>query len=197
MADDDYYKILGVNKSANNEEIKKAYKTLEKKYHPDINKESGAEAQFKKISEAYAVLSDDNKKAQYDQFGSAGFQQRYSQEDIFRNFNTDDLGDLFGNSIFDMFFGGRSRRQRKGNDLQYGLTINFEEAVFGVAKEIEVEKLTQCESCDGTGAEHGDVVTCQQCRGSGQMQVSRRTPFGTFTQVSPCDECEGQGRVAK
>ncbi len=196
---DDYYKLLGVSKNASKEEIKKAYKTLAKKYHPDVNKEKGAEDQFKKVSEAYAVLSDDNKKTQYDQFGSTGFQQRYSQEDIFRNFNTEDLGDLFGNNIFDMFFGGGQRRRHsgRGRDLRFDITLNFEEAVFGVTKEVEIEKLVSCSSCDGTGAEDGKVTTCPECEGTGEQHVSRRTPFGTFTQVGQCGECGGEGSIAK
>ena len=133
---EDYYDILGVKKTSTDEEIKKAYKTLAKKYHPDINKEAGSEEKFKKLSEAYAVLSDKQKREQYTQFGKEGFQQRYSQEDIFRNFNFsfgDDEEGMFDNSIFDMIFGGGNSRKRssnkKGRDLQYELDLKFDDKV--------------------------------------------------------------------
>src|SRR3989344_5365972 len=191
---DDYYKSLGVSKTATEEEIKKAYKTLAKKHHPDINKEAGAEAKFKEISEAYAVLSDKQKRTQYDQFGKEGFQQRYSSEDIFRGFDTSQFEDLFGGSIFDALFGGGGRRQRKqkGRDLKVSLDITFEEAAFGTKKEIKIRKPEHCEACEGTGAEDGELESCDTCKGAGQVRKATRTPFGSFMQVGVCPECQGE-----
>ncbi|HZX11980.1 MAG TPA: molecular chaperone DnaJ [Candidatus Nanoarchaeia archaeon] len=192
----DYYETLGVSKTAAKEEIKKAYKNLAKKYHPDVSKDAGAEEKFKKISEAYAVLGDDAKRAQYDQFGDATFHQRYSQEDIFRNFNFSGFEDLFGNDIFDMFFGGRGGRQRQGRDLRYDLEISFKEAAFGMKKELTVEKLDPCEACEATGAEGGKLETCSSCSGTGQQQKVQRTPFGMFSQITTCKTCLGAGSAA-
>jgi len=194
----DYYQTLGLSKGANKEEIKKVYKELAKKYHPDVSKEPNAEEKFKEVSEAYAILSDDTKRQQYDQFGNEGFHQKYSQEDIFRNFNFEDVfGDIFGNegnSPFEAFFGGGSRKKRnRGNDLRYDLSIKFEEAAFGFTKEIRVKKLEICEECQGTGSKDKKTNACEECEGTGQIRVSRRTPFGTFTQVGTCGECNGQG----
>jgi len=194
----DYYDILGVSKNASSEEIKKSYKQLAKKYHPDVNKENNAEHKFKEISEAYAVLSDEKKRQQYDQFGSAeAFHQQYSQEDIFRNF---DFGDMFGDSIFDMFFGaggrGRKRTQR-GQDLQYDLMLTFEEAVFGVEKDIHFDKHLVCEACDGSGAEDGKMEACSHCHGSGQVRRQQRTILGNLVQVITCSHCHGEGHLAK
>ncbi len=199
---EDYYDILGVKKTSTDEEIKKAYKTLAKKYHPDINKEAGSEEKFKKLSEAYAVLSDKQKREQYTQFGKEGFQQRYSQEDIFRNFNFsfgDDEEGMFDNSIFDMIFGGGNSRKRssnkKGRDLQYELDLKFDEAVFGTTKEIEIQKLESCEKCSGSGAKNGELKTCSICKGFGQVRRQARTPFGSFVQVGACPSCYGKGKV--
>ena len=192
----DYYNILGVSKNASKEEIKKSYKKLAVQYHPDKNpgnKES--EEKFKEVSEAYAVLSDDSKKQQYDQFGDTGFHQRYSQEDIFRNVDINDLfGDIFEGGIFD-FFGGRGRkREKRGNDLAYELNISFEEAAFGVTREIHFQKLGECEKCNGSGSDDGKLDVCSECDGVGQIKVSRRTPFGTFQQVGTCGLCHGEGK---
>src|SRR3989338_8819208 len=195
---EDYYEVLGVSKNSSKEEIKKAYRELAKKYHPDISKEKDAAEKFKKVSEAYAVLSDDTKKSQYDQYGSADFQQRYSQEDIFRGFDINDIfGDVFGDdNPFNMFFGGGSgRRQRKGRDLAYELEIDFKEAVFGCNKEIEIEILDSCDHCNGSGSKDEKFDSCKQCNGTGQVRISRRTPFGMFSQVSMCDECNGEGKL--
>ncbi|MBI2148234.1 molecular chaperone DnaJ [Candidatus Woesearchaeota archaeon] len=193
---EDYYQTLGVNKSASKDEIKKSYRELAKKYHPDISKEKDANEKFKKISEAYAVLSDDTKKAQYDQFGSTGFQQRYSQEDIFRDFDFGDVfGDMFGDDIFNMFFhGGGKRNQNRGRDLAYELEINFEDAIFGCTKDINIEILDSCDECKGTGSKDGKLDSCDECKGTGQIRLSRRTPFGVFSQVSTCNACGGEGK---
>lgn len=187
---DDYYEILGVDKKASKEEIKKAYKLLAKKYHPDVSKEPDAAEKFKKVSEAYAVLSDDTKKASYDQFGKEGFSQRYSQEDIFKNF---DFGDIFGDSIFDMFFGGGRRRER-GRDLAVEVDLDFKEAVFGITKEVEIERLVNCSKCEGSGAKEGKLKVCATCDGRGQVRMEKRTPFGVFAQVTSCPKCKGKGK---
>src|SRR3989344_661685 len=202
----DYYEVLGLSKGASKEDIKKAYKKLAKQYHPDISKDKGTEEKFKEISEAYAVLSDDNKRKQYDQFGHAGFDQRYSQEDIFRNAhfedifseifgrNSGDQEDFFGGSIFDMFFGGSQRKQR-GADLRYDLEITLEEAARGVKKTLHYERLEKCKECKGTGAEEGKTETCKHCNGTGQYKQVQRTPFGLFAHTSRCGECNGSGKI--
>ncbi len=192
----DYYEVLGVSKDSTKEEIKKAYKKLAMKYHPDRNKENGAEDKFKKISEAYAVLSDEKKKANYDRFGPEGFNQQYSTEDIFRGF---DFGDIFGggDSIFDMFFGGGRRRSNRGNDLRFDLELEFEDAFRGITKEIEIEKLVSCEECKGTGSENGEYIACSECNGTGQVRHVKRTPFGTFATTGVCKQCQGEGKEVK
>ena len=194
---EDYYKILGVSKTATDEEIKKSYKQLAKKYHPDISKEVGAEAKFKELSEAYAVLSDKQKRQQYDAYGKEGFGQRYSSEDIFRGFDPTQFEDLFGGSIFESFFGGgsRGRRRSKGRDLRVSITLSFDEAMNGVQKELRIRKHDMCHDCDGTGAEDGEMENCSSCNGSGQVRKATRTPFGSFMHVGICSECNGQGKV--
>ncbi|MBM7706592.1 molecular chaperone DnaJ [Chryseomicrobium aureum] len=196
----DYYEVLGVSKTASQDEIKKAYRKLSKQYHPDINKEDGADAKFKEISEAYEVLSDQEKRAQYDQFGHAGPQG-------FGGFNGGfSGGDGFGfEDIFSSFFGGGGggRRRdpnapRKGNDLQYSMTIEFEEAVFGKEKEIEVSKDEICDTCDGSGAKPGTSPTkCTQCQGHGQVNITQDTPFGRVQTKRTCPVCEGTGKEIK
>jgi len=195
MAKRDYYEILGVQKTSSKEEIKKAYKKLAVKHHPD---KGGDPEKFKELSEAYAVLSDDTKRRTYDQFGHTGFDQRYSQEDIFRNANFEDIfrdvfgGSGFGGSIFDMFFGS-GRRQRKGSDLRYDLEISFEEAAFGIQKKLKIPTLVSCKECNGTGAEHGNLKECDHCHGQGRIQRS----VGFFTQVTDCRKCNGHGSIAE
>src|SRR3989344_756630 len=193
MTKKDYYEILGINKNASKEEIKKAYKQLAKKYHPDMTKDKSTEEKFKEISEAYAVLSDDKKRANYDQFGHDGFDQRFSQEDIFRDFNFDVFRDFgFGDfdNIFDALFGrGRSRTKRKGSDLRYDLEVTFEEAAFGSEKEIKIPRHEVCSSCNGTGAYCNSFTECNSCNGSGQIRKIARTPFGAITQVITCNKC--------
>ena len=204
MAKRDYYEILGLDKNASKAEIKKAYRKLALKYHPDKNKEKGAEEKFKEISEAYAVLYDDEKRSMYDQYGHAGIDQQYSAEDIFRGA---DFGDIFRNmggieDIFERFFGGsmgfggRSSRRRRGSDLRYDLEITLEDAYRGVEMTIQVPRSETCDNCNGSGAKPGtSPKSCSVCNGSGQMKVSRRTAFGMFTQVTTCNKCHGQGTI--
>ncbi len=196
MSKRDYYEVLGVSKGASQDEIKKAYRKLSKQYHPDINKEANAEDKFKEISEAYEVLSDEQKRAQYDQFGHAGPNQ---------GFGGFSGGDGFGfEDIFSSFFGGGGTRRRdpnapsKGNDLQYAMTIDFEEAVFGKEKEIEIPKEETCDTCHGTGAKKGThPETCSHCKGSGQVTITQDTPFGRIQTKRTCNYCEGTGKLIK
>lgn len=194
----DYYEILGVSRNAPKEEIKKAYKKLAMKYHPDVSKDKDAEERFKEISEAYAVLSDDTKRQQYDTFGHQAFDQRYTREDIFRDFNFDEIFREFGfgDSIFDIFFGG-GRRRKRGSDLQYELEINLEEAAFGAEKEISISNFVKCPDCDGTGAKNKETEECSECDGRGQIRKTQRTIFGMFTQTSTCRNCNGAGTIPK
>lgn len=195
----DYYDILGVEKGASKDDIKKAYKKLAKKYHPDLNKESDASEKFKEINEAASVLLDDNKKAQYDQFGhsanGAGFNygdgQGFNFDDLFDQFFGDDFG-------FNPFGGRRRNGQRRGSDLKTRITINLEDVAHGVNKEILIRKDVACTHCHGSGAEHAnDIKTCHQCKGSGKIRVSKQTMFGMFSQVTTCDVCRGTGKEIK
>ena len=213
----DYYKILGVKKEATKEEIKKAYKKLAKKYHPDLNKDPSAAEKFKEVNEAAAVLADPQKRQQYDQFGTADFGQGAGGFD-FRDFASQgfDFENIFENIFSGMGFGGfgggRRQRSRRGRDLLFDLTITLEEAAKGTKKKIEIDKLVECEKCKGTGAEKGSSMkTCEECNGTGVSRQTRRTPFGVFqTQTTcrqcqgrgeyiedPCPECQGQGRHEK
>lgn len=193
----DYYEILGVPRNATKEEIKKAYRRLALKYHPDRNKSPEAEEKFKEISEAYAVLSDDEKRRLYDMYGHAGIDSRYSQEDIFRGVNFEDIfSDLGFGNIFDFFFGGRHRdRPKKGPDLRIDISITLEEAYKGGEKLIRFSKFEVCGSCSGSGAAPGGMATCPECGGSGNIGYTRRTPFGVFSQYTTCSRCGGSGRV--
>lgn len=191
----DYYEILGLSKDASPEDIKKTYRKLALKYHPDRNKDAGAEEKFKEISEAYAVLSDDEKRAQYDRFGHAGINGQYSAEDIFRGADFGGFGD-----IFDMFFGGGGRRgpmgPRRGSDLQYDLYITFEEAAFGVRKDIDVPRTERCSKCSGTGAKPGtSPKRCPTCGGTGQIRTTRSGLGMQFVSTSACNTCHGRGQV--
>jgi molecular chaperone DnaJ len=203
----DYYKILGVNRNATKEEIKKAYKRLAKKYHPDLNKHNpNAAEKFKEINEAAAVLGDDQKRAQYDQFGTAGtqFNGGFGGFD-FRDFMSD-IGE-FGfdfDSIFDTFFGrgfgrrGRRTYRERGSDLRYDLDITLEDAAFGATKHIIIPRLEKCDKCDGTGAESkSDIITCPDCNGSGISRRTQRTPFGIFSTTTSCRKCSGRGEYIK
>src|SRR3989344_2754228 len=203
--DKDYYKILGVGKNATKEEIKAAYKKLAKQYHPDLNKSPGVAEKFKEINEAAAVLGDDEKRKQYDQFGTAGgqFQQGFSGFD-FSDFMSDIGG--FGmdfDSIFENFFGGsrssgRARRRQRGSDLRYDMEIELEDAALGATRTINVPRLEECEKCNGTGAESAkDIVTCDECGGRGVSTRTQRTPFGLFSTTTTCRKCRGQGKYIK
>lgn len=196
----DYYKILGVKKEATKEEIKKAYKKLAKKYHPDLNKDPSAADKFKEVNEAAAVLADPQKRQQYDQFGTADFgsgQGGFGGFD-FRDFAGQgfDFESIFENLFSGMGFGGRRRgaRQGRGRDLLFDLTITLEEAAKGVKKKIEIDKLVQCKKCKGSGAEKGSSMkTCEQCNGTGVHRQTRQTPFGVFQTQTTCRNCSGRG----
>ncbi len=200
----DYYKLLGVSKNATKEEIKKAYKKLAKKYHPDLNKEADAEHKFKEINEAASVLADDEKRSQYDQFGTTaeGFQGAGGFD--FRTF-MDDIGDIRFDfdSIFDSFFGGsmfsqRRRGPRRGSDLRYDLEITLEEAAEGTTKTIEIPRLEKCKDCNGKGASsESGIEDCPDCNGTGVIRRTARTPFGIFSTQTGCRRCNGQGRYIK
>jgi molecular chaperone DnaJ len=197
----DYYEILGVSRNATKEEIKDAYRRLALQYHPDRNKSPDAEEKFKEISEAYAVLSDDEKRRQYDLLGHAGFDQRYTTEDIFRGVDFDSiLRDLGFGDLFSFFFGGGAgpfeARTRRGEDLVYNLDVTLEEAARGVEKEIEVPRTEKCSVCGGSGASPGTSPrTCPRCNGSGRLRNTRRSGFATFVQVTACPNCRGSGVV--
>ncbi len=200
----DYYEVLGVGKNAPKEEIKRAYRRLALKYHPDKSSAPDAEEKFKEISEAYAVLSDEEKRRQYDMFGHAGIDRQYTYEDIFRGVDFSDIFrdigfDLGFNDLFQRFFGGFGdgfREKRKGRDLLYSLSINLEDAYFGGEKEIELERYEACDGCDGTGAaEYSKKISCPTCRGTGNIRRTQRTAFGHFTQITTCHECQGEREI--
>jgi len=206
MAKRDYYEILGVDRSASKDDIKKAYRKLALQYHPDKNKEKGAEEKFKEISEAYAVLHDDEKRKMYDQYGHAGIDQRYSTEDIFRGTDFNDIfrtmGFDFGmEDLFSQFFGGRGipgqrTRVQRGSDIRYDIEISLEDAYHGIKTEIEVPRTEVCDMCRGSGAKPGtSPKRCENCGGTGELRQTRRTAFGMFTQIGVCPRCRGQGTV--
>lgn len=196
----DYYEVLGVSKNATKDEIKKAYRKLSKKYHPDLNKEPDAAEKFKEINEAYEVLSDDQKRAQYDQFGHAGVN---GQGGGFSGGGFGDFGGFGGfEDIFDTFFGGGSRRRRdpnaprKGDDLQYRMNISFEDAVFGKQTEIEIPREEECDTCHGSGAKPGtSPKTCDKCNGTGQISQAIETPLGRIVNRRTCGSCHGNGKI--
>jgi molecular chaperone DnaJ len=202
----DYYNVLGVGKSASKEDIKKAYKDLAKKYHPDISKEPNATDKFKEINEAASVLLDDKKREQFDRFGSEGPQ--FAQSGGFGGFDFSgsqgfefDLGDMFGD-VFGDLLGSRRRRSRnrgvRGSDLEYGLDIELEDAAFGKKINIEIPRMETCPKCEGSGAKsHNDIVNCPTCEGSGVTRRNMKTPFGVFSQQSTCSECGGEGKIIK
>src|SRR4030042_3610786 len=198
----DYYEVLGVQKTANKDQIKDAYRKLAMQYHPDANKEAGAEEKFKEISEAYAVLSDDQKRGQYDNLGHSGFDQRYTQEDIFRSTDFDSVfrdmgfGDLF-RTIFGGGggFGGYEERNR-GQDLAYDLEITLEKAAKGAQRDIEIPRTEHCDVCDGSGAAPGtNARICPTCNGAGKVQNMRKAGFAMYVQVTACPTCKGRGKL--
>ncbi len=197
----DYYEVLGVDKNADEATIKKAYRTLAKKYHPDMNPgDKEAEAKFKEVNEAYDVLSDPDKKAKYDQYGHAAFDPSAGGGAGFGGFG--DFGGFDINDIFSSFFGGASggstRRNGpvRGDDITVRLTISFEESVFGCKKEVSYNKIQKCADCSGTGAAKGSSPkTCSACGGSGQVRVQQRTPFGIMQTQKTCDTCHGTGKI--
>jgi len=191
----DYYKILGVEKNASKEEIKKAYKKLAKQYHPDLNKEADAEQKFKEINEAASILGDDQKRQQYDQFGSDSFKggAGFNGASGFDFSGFQGGGDFDFDNIFDMFFGGGGRRQeRRGQDLRFDLELSLEEAAFGKSETIIIEKKNVCKECDGSGGEK--METCSICHGAGKSTEIRRTAFGAFQTTTICSTCGGQGK---
>ncbi len=199
----DYYDVLDVSRNAPKEEIKKAYRKLALKYHPDRNKSPDAEEKFKEISEAYAVLSDEEKRMQYDQFGHEGIRGRYTRDDIFRGADFEsifrDIGFGLGgfNTIFETFFGRRGRRRhgpRKGADLRYDLEITLEEAASGLDKEIAVPGFDVCVNCQGSGAQPGTgPKNCPKCNGTGEIRRTRSVGYMHFTEIQTCNECQGKG----
>ncbi|GJM59190.1 molecular chaperone DnaJ [uncultured Dubosiella sp.] len=208
----DYYEVLGVDKGASQDNIKKAYRKLAMKYHPDVNKDPGAEDKFKEINEAYEVLSDEQKRANYDRFGFAGVDSNFGGGSGFGGFSQsgfggfEDLGDIFGS-----FFGGgsgfggfssqsrrQSRRPRQGEDHYMEMRINFMDAVFGKTETITLDVDETCPHCHGSGAESpNDVETCPKCHGAGTVMETMQTPFGTIQQQVVCDECHGEGQKIK
>jgi molecular chaperone DnaJ len=200
----DYYEVLGVSKNASQDEIKDAYRKLAMQYHPDRNKAPDAEEKFKEISEAYAVLSDDQKRRQYDTLGHAGFDQRYSAEDIFRGADFESIfrdigfgfGDLFRTFFGGGFGGGFRERANRGQDLVYDLELTLKEAAKGVEKEILVPRTEKCEVCGGSGASPGtSPITCPKCNGAGRIRNMRRSSFAMYVQVTPCSNCKGRGTL--
>jgi molecular chaperone DnaJ len=198
----DYYELLGISQSANQDEIKRAYRRLARKYHPDVNKEAGAEETFKEINRAYEVLSEPEVRARYDRFGEAGVSGAGAG-------GFQDMGDMGGFAdIFESFFGGfgggvgqsggRRRGPTRGDDLRLDLKLDFKEAIFGGEKEIKISHLETCGTCSGSGAKPGTrPKACGTCSGSGQVRRTTRTPFGSFAQVSPCPTCSGTGEVVE
>ena len=202
----DYYEVLGVSRNATKDEIKRAYRKLALKYHPDRNKEPNAADKFKEISEAYAILSDDTKRQQYNQFGHAGVAGRWSAEDIFGGINFEEILRSFGlgggaggfGSIFDFFTGrsGRTTAQRPSAiDLRYDMRISLKEAATGLEKEIQFDRDEVCPHCQGTGAEPGTPLnTCPQCQGRGELRQVQQTMFGQVIRVGTCPACNGRGQ---
>lgn len=208
----DYYDVLGVSKDASQDDIKRAYRKLAVQYHPDRNKSPDATDKFKEVSEAYAVLSDDEKRRMYDQFGHAGIDGRYTTEDIFSGVDFDSIfrdsgfGGGFGGfggfeSIFDVFFGNRRARTReprvqRGEDIQVELEITLKEAASDIERQIDVPRRERCPVCEGTGAEPGTSVnTCPKCKGNGRLQITRTQGYSQFVQIVPCDRCNGEGKI--
>ena len=200
MNNTEYYDRLGVSKDASQDEIKRAYRKMSKKYHPDINKEPGAEEKYKEVQEAYETLSDDQKRAAYDQYGPDGA-NGFGGQGGFGGF---DGGAGFGGfeDIFSSFFGGGATRNpnapRQGDDLQYRVNLSFEEAIFGAEKEVHYNREATCKTCSGSGAKPGtSPVTCGRCHGQGVINVDTQTPLGMMRRQVTCDTCHGTGQEIK
>ena len=202
MADQkrDYYEVLGVAKGASEDEIKRAYKKMARKYHPDLNPgDKEAEEKFKEVNEAYEVLSDADKKARYDQYGHAGVDPNFGAGGFDGSFDFGDLGDIFG-SFFGGGFGGGRRSNpnapQRGESIRMALAISFEEAAFGCDREVTVDRMEPCDTCHGSGCAPGATPEiCQDCHGTGTVQVRRQTPMGVFATSSPCPKCGGKGKI--
>ena len=198
----DYYEILGVEKTATPDEIKKAYRSLAKKYHPDVSTEPKdvAEAKFKELSEAYEVLSDPEKRKMYDQYGFDGVKQQFGQDGFTWDDFTraDDISDIFGDIFGSMFGGGRRGRSRnspqQGESLRYDIEITLKEVLEGKKVNLDIPHTVVCEPCKGTGGKDGKVSTCKTCGGTGQVQTVSRTPFGNMVSVRDCPDCRGRGQ---
>lgn len=197
----DYYEVLEVGREATDAEIKKAYRKLAKQYHPDVNPgDKAAETKFKEVNEAYEILSDSNKRSRYDQFGHAGVDPNSfgGAGAGFGDFDFGGIGDIF-ESFFSGGFGRSSRSRsgpQKGADLKYTVQISFEEAAFGVEREISINRNEACKSCGGSGAKAGtSPMTCKHCNGTGQVQYRQNTPFGQIVNVKTCDVCRGEGKI--
>ena len=203
----DYYEVLGISKGASEEEIKKAYKKLARKYHPDVNPgDKDAEEKFKEINEANAVLSDPEKKARYDQFGFAGVDPNYGAGgpgwgDGAAGFDFGDLGDIFGSFFGGGFggFGGSTQRRnapQRGESIRVSVSISFTEAAFGCEKSVTIDRTESCPTCKGSGCAEGTTPeVCSECRGTGTVQVRRQTPMGVFSSTSACPKCGGKGKI--
>ncbi|MCA9980909.1 MAG: molecular chaperone DnaJ [Anaerolineales bacterium] len=199
MSKRDYYEVLGIARTAEKTEIKRAYRQLARQYHPDVNKEAGADEKFKEINEAYEVLSDDNKRSAYDRYGHSAFQGAggANYQDFGQNFGS--MADIF-EEFFTGFSGGNSRRRRggprRGADLRYDLEISFEEAIFGTEKTVEITRPTTCTTCSGTGAEPGTSPSrCNICNGTGEVRRVQQSILGQFVNVTACPTCGGTGEV--
>jgi molecular chaperone DnaJ len=198
MANRDYYEVLGIARNNTEEEIRKAFRKKALEYHPDRNKSPDAEAQFKEINQAYQVLSNSTKRAQYNQFGHAGVK---SNGGFDRSFDGFDVFGGFGD-IFDSFFGDASGRRtqevQRGADVQKRVVLSFEESVFGAERQVDINRLERCQRCSGDGNEPGTPInTCTTCRGKGQVRRAQRSIFGQFTQVSGCSTCQGRGKLVQ
>ena len=192
MPKKDYYEVLGVGRNASQDEIKKAFRQLARKWHPDVNKDKQAEEKFKELNEAFQVLGDAQKRNQYDQFGHAefngqGFSQGFNFDDIFRNFGFEDL--------FSGFSGFGNRKKEEERSYRYDIEISLEDAFSGLTKNIEVSIFGTCDLCKGTGAKPGFLKECSECQGTGESRKIRRTPFGQIVTVSTCDKCDGSGKI--
>lgn len=196
----DYYEVLGVARDASPETIKKAYRQMARKYHPDVNKEADANEKFKEINDAYEVLSDEQKRAAYDRFGHDAFDPNAGAGGFGGFGGFEDMGGGFGD-IFDLFFGGGqtdSRRTgpQRGADREIRLEVKFEDAVFGTEKDFQFPRMEKCDHCTGSGAEPGSPIkTCSQCHGTGQVKSVQKTPFGKFETTRTCSACRGEGKV--